>query len=384
MKTYKKLLWLVAIVMLVASSCKDGEDVLGSGDYYYYLDIQSEVKLNLSEKTENENGKESSTDSPYDRLSKTVYSMRQAVNENRTLQSDNRAQEAALIATCDSLYRNYADMNPSTKGFLICYVKLVRCHLRPNGTVEDAMTLKYYSFWYDKPDLGGGDGGSDSTSNHLAKPDSLKAIDLGLSVLWANCNIGSDQPRNYGARLAWGEPTGTWWSGKGIGWNDNEYTWNTEYYGGNNPPADISGSELDVVAKHWGDGWRIPSYDEAKELCEQCQWKLRTWGDIKWYEVIGPNGNSIIMPLAGLYSDNPNSSARFQSGPIGVNERGLYWTSTSCTTPCTAEERGYAVNDGVVTAWCFGFNCKNGDDLTPGFKDHLRAFHMSIRPVLDK
>ena len=58
MKTFKKFSWLVAIVMLVASSCKDGEDVLGSGDdYYYYLDIQSEVKLNLSEKTENENGK---------------------------------------------------------------------------------------------------------------------------------------------------------------------------------------------------------------------------------------------------------------------------------------------------------------------------------------
>ncbi len=378
------LTWLALLLVLI-SSCKDSEDVLGSGDdYYYYLDIQSEVKLNLSEKTENENGKESSTNSQYDRLSKTVYSMRQAVQENRTLQSDNRAKEAALIATCDSLYRNYSDMNPATKGFLICYVKLVRCSLYPNGTIKNAQAIKYYNFWYDKPDLGGGDDGNDSTSNHLAKPDSLKAIDLGLSVLWANCNIGSDQPRNYGARLAWGEPTGTLWSGRGIGKNDTGYTWNTDNYGGNNPPADISGGELDDVAKHWGDGWRIPSYDEAKELCEQCQWKLRTWGDIKWYEVIGPNGNSIIMPLAGLYSDNPNSSARFQSGPVGVNERGLYWTSTSCTTPCTAEERGYAVNDGIVTAWCFGFNCKNGDGLTPGFKDHLRAFHMSIRPVLDK
>ena len=382
MKTFKNFFWLIAVMMVALPSCKDSEDILGNGDYYYYLDIQSEVRLHLADNAEDENGM--AVDPVIDRLSRTIYFMKTAVNDYGSMQGEAKAKEAAMFTVCDSLYRNYADVNPATKGFLICYVKLVRCHLRPNGTVEDPMTLKYYRFWYDKPDYGGGDGGSDSTSNHLAKPDSLKAIDLGLSVLWANCNIGATQPSNYGARLAWGEPTGTWWSGKGIGWDDTGYTWNTEYYGGNNPPADISGSELDVVAKHWGDGWRIPSYDEAKELCEQCQWKLRNWGDIKWYEVIGPNGNSIIMPLAGLYSDNPNSSARFQSGPVGVNERGLYWTSTSCTTPCTAEERGYAVNDGVVTAWCFGFNCENGDDLTPGFKDHLRAFHMSIRPVLDK
>ena len=383
MKTYKKPFWLIAIVMLVVSSCKDSEDVNGS-NYYYYLDIQSEVRLNLSEKTENENGKESSTDSEYDRLANTVYCMRQAVNENRSMKGDDRVKEASLLTTLDSLYRNYADMNPDKKRYLVCYIKLVRCSLYPNGTIKDAQSIKYYNFWWENPYGGGNSGGSDSTSNYLAKPDSLKAVDLGLSVLWANCNIGAKLPDNYGARLAWGEPTGIWYSGKGIGQNDNGYTWDTDIYGGNNPPADISGSELDVVTQNWGDGWRIPSYDEAMELCVQCQWKLRTQGDIKWYEVVGPNGNSIIMPLAGQYGDTPSSNARFQAGPYGVGERGYYWTSTSCRASSTAEERGYAVNDDVVNAWCFKFNSKSGDDLTPVFVDYLRAFHMSIRPVHDK
>jgi hypothetical protein len=276
-------------------------------------------------------------------------------------------------------------MNPEKKRYLVCYIKLIRCSLYPNGTVKDAQAIKYYSFWWEDPYGGTNDGSDDSSSdNYLAPPDTLEAVDLGLSVLWANCNIGATQPRNYGAHLAWGDPTGTLWSGHGIGWNDNGYTWDTDNYGGNNPPADIAETALDVVTLNWGDGWHIPSYSEAKELCEQCQWKLQTWGDIKWYEVIGPNGNSIVMPLTGMYGDLVNSSTRFQAGPYGVGERGYYWTSTICTTPVTAEERGYGINDGVVTAWCFKFNSNDGDNLTPVFIDYVRAYHISIRPVKDK
>ena len=381
MKTIK-LLWLIAVVMLVASSCKDSEDVNGTGEYKYYLEIQSEVRLHIADNAEDESGMAVSPE--IDRLSRTIYYMQQAVLNNESTQGENLAKEAALITVCDSLYRNYADMNPANKGNVICFVKLIRSRMYSDGTIKDAMTLKYYQFWFEKSGNGGGGSGGNNSDDYLAKPDSLQAVDLGLSVLWANCNIGSDMPRNYGAHLAWGDSTGVLYSGKGIGWNDNAYTWNTDNYGGNNPPTDISGSELDVVAKHWGDGWRIPSYSEAQELCEQCQWKLRTYGDIKWYEVIGPNGNSIIMPLAGMYGDDRSSTRRFQAGPYGVGERGYYWTSTICTTPGTAEQRGYGVNEGVVTAWIFRFNSSDGDDLTPVFIDHLRAMHMSIRPVHDR
>ena len=48
MKTFTRVFWLIAVVMLIASSCKDSEDVNGGDDYYYYLNIQSEVRLNLT------------------------------------------------------------------------------------------------------------------------------------------------------------------------------------------------------------------------------------------------------------------------------------------------------------------------------------------------
>ena len=380
MNAIKNFIWLVAILMVAMPSCKDKEDVYDSSDYYYYLDIQSEVRLNLKEVDESQG---TMSNSDFDLLSKTVLFMQQAVQRNKSMKGDNRVKEAALLTTLDSLYRNYTDKNPASKGFLICYVKLVRCSLYPNGSIKDMLPIKYFNFWYEIPEGNGSDGGS-SSENYLAKPETLEAVDLGLSVLWANCNIGSDHPRNYGARLAWGEPTGKLWTGEGIGRNDNGYTWDTNEYGGNNPPTDIAGTALDIVTLNWGEGWHIPTYDQAKELCEQCQWKLRTFGDLKWYEVIGPNGNSIIMPLAGLYGDNEYYSNRFKAGPYNVGERGYYWTSTSCTTLGPGEQRGYDVNEGVVTAWIFRFNSNDGDNLTPMLIDHLRAFHMSIRPVHDK
>lgn len=374
-------MWLVAIAMLVIPSCKDNEDE-PDGQTKYYLIIQSQVMLHLSDEAQDENGM--AVNPEIDRLSRTIYFMKQAVVNNESMQVENSIKEAALFTTLDSLYRIYANTNPENKGNVICFVKLIRSRLNSDGTVKDAVALKYYQFWYEKYGHGGGDNGGDDSHDYLEKPEMLEAVDLGLSVLWANCNIGADQPRNYGAHLAWGDSTGILWSGRGIGWQDNGYTWNTDNYGGYNPPSDIAGTALDIVTVKWGEGWHIPTYDQALELCEQCQWKLQTYGDIKWYEVIGPNGNSIIMPLAGLYGDDVSSNYRFQAGPYGVTEKGYYWTSTSCATPGTAEQRGYGVNEGVVTAWCFKFNSNDGDDLTPVFVDHLRAMHLSIRPVQDK
>ena len=378
MTTFKMFLLLLVTVVTVAS-CSDKEEVYDTDEFKYYLEIQTEVRLHLSDNAEDEEGM--AVNPEMDRISRTIYYMQQAVVDNESKQGETKVKEAALLMKCDSLYRNYTDMNPDNKGKAICFVKLNRYRMKTDGTIKDAVTLKYYQFWlenYNNSDDG------PSPNPALAKPDSLEAVDLGLSVLWANCNLGGEQPHDYGALVAWGEPTGMLWSGAGIGWNDNGYTWDTGNYGGNNPPADIAETGLDIVALNWGEGWHIPSYSEAQELCEHCQWKLRTDGDNNWYEVIGPNGNSINMPLAGYYGDDLYASVRFHRGPIGVNEMGSYWTSSSCTTPSTAEERGYGINEGVITAWCFRFNSNSGDDLVPVFMDHVRAMHMSIRPVHGK
>ena len=145
MKTFKILLLLMATIVIVPS-CGDNEDVNGSDEYYYYLDIQSDVRLNLNEAADEE---ESGMVSPMvDHLSRTIYNMQKAVRENEN-QKGNRNKVAALVSTCDSLYRDYADVNPEQKGNIVCSVMLLRCPLHPNGTTnfKDAITLKKYCFW---------------------------------------------------------------------------------------------------------------------------------------------------------------------------------------------------------------------------------------------
>ena len=214
---------------------------------------------------------------------------------------------------------------------------------------------------------------------NLQKSCAVEAVDLGLSVLWSTCNLGASSTTDYGGYFAWGDPTGALWSGEGIGYNDNGYTWNTSNYGGNNPPADISGSELDVVSVHWGDGWRMPTYAEMKELRTECEWVLLERGGTKWYEVTGPNGNSINLPVAGLYYDPTGyPNARFRGGPAHVNKGAFYWTST--VSWAQSNMRGYNINPGVVTAWCILAEIEGRNY----YLDYVRAFHMSIRPVKNK
>ena len=139
-------MWLMTILMVALFSCKDNEDVYGSDDYYYYLDIQSEVQLNLNDAADEDRSGEVSP--LVDCLSRTVYRMQKAVRENENLKG-NRNKVAVILSTCDSLYRDYTDVNPEQIGNAVCYVRILRCPLYPNGTAnfKDAITLKKYVFW---------------------------------------------------------------------------------------------------------------------------------------------------------------------------------------------------------------------------------------------
>lgn len=146
MNITKKYMWLMAILMVALSSCKDSEDVNGSDNYHYYLDIQSAVQLNLNDAADEDASGEVSP--LVDCLSRTVYRMQKTVRENEH-QKSNRNKVAVMLSTCDSLYRDYAEVNPEQKGNAVCNVWILRCPLYPNGTasLNDAITLKQYTFW---------------------------------------------------------------------------------------------------------------------------------------------------------------------------------------------------------------------------------------------
>ena len=223
------------------------------------------------------------------------------------------------------------------------------------------------------------------------QPDGLQAVDLGLSALWATCNLGANTPEEYGGYYAWGDPTGMLWSGEGIYKVNDEYVWETDNYGGKEPKYTNkngnSGTELDVVTQNWGDGWRTPTLKEATELCTKCQWKLMNENGRKFYRVIGPNGNYIDMPLGGAYLDGgATEELRFMGTLLEEGKMGVYWTSTASFPGVNFDGgRGYNVNKYVYQAYAFCCNSVFGDITNKGkFMTHLRSMHFSIRPVRDK
>ena len=150
----------------------------------------------------------------------------------------------------------------------------------------------------------------------------VHAIDLGLSVKWACCNVGASSPEGYGGYYAWGETeeksdysrgTYKYWSDRnGDGWDGY-----TEYQ---NIGSNISGTQYDVAHVKWGGSWRMPTKDEIEELVNNCTWKWTTYNGVNGRLVTGPNSNSIFLPGAGY---------RVGTELVDRGSYGFCWSATS-------------------------------------------------------
>lgn len=155
----------------------------------------------------------------------------------------------------------------------------------------------------------------------------LAAIDLGLSVKWAQRNIGANKPEDYGDYYSWGEIETkneyTWASYKyEQGTNKNgpfsKYVTNSKY--GNTDHKTILDPEDDVAHISWGKGWRMPSKEETEELKNNCSWTWTKRNGISGYKITSRNtGFSIFLPAAGMMSG---------SSLQGNGEQGNYWSAS--------------------------------------------------------
>ena len=136
-------------------------------------------------------------------------------------------------------------------------------------------------------------------------PAGVKAVDLGLSVLWANMNVGATGENDEGTLFAWGETSGkSYYGWENYAWcmgrNDNliKYCNNSTLPGSQNfywfdktgikakPDGILTLLPGDDAAHvNWGGKWRMPTYRELQELFQGCSWSNSY--------VTGPNGNKI-------------------------------------------------------------------------------------------
>lgn len=152
-----------------------------------------------------------------------------------------------------------------------------------------------------------------------------RAIDLGLSIRWASCNIGANAPEENGNFYAWGDTL-----------TRSAFTWSIYPYCGltintmtkyctraANGTVDNRSTLIafdDAAYINWGETWRMPTWAEWNELITQCTWKDTTYNNVSVWQVTGPNGNSIYLPKVGY----KNSTS--------VTAGCYYWSSTLNTT----------------------------------------------------
>lgn len=139
--------------------------------------------------------------------------------------------------------------------------------------------------------------------------DGHKAVDLGLSVKWATCNIGANKPAEAGDYFSWGEVK----TKKVYDWKNYAYCSGgaksiTKYcvlpaYGSTDGRKEL-GSADDAASANWGSEWRTPTMEEFNELMKKCKVKwmpnYRNTG-VPGYKVTAKNGNFIFLPAVGFY-----------------------------------------------------------------------------------
>lgn len=154
--------------------------------------------------------------------------------------------------------------------------------------------------------------------------NSVEAVDLGLSVKWANMNVGATKDSDFGTYYAWGEtkPKSYYsWDTYTLGRGDTKFL---VKYNFNDKKTQLVPAD-DAARANWGGEWRMPTVEEFDELVnpDNCEWEWTNKDGVNGYKVTGKKtGNSIFLPITGF---------RFYEGVQFRAIKGIYWSSTLYT-----------------------------------------------------
>lgn len=136
------------------------------------------------------------------------------------------------------------------------------------------------------------------------------AVDLGLSVKWANKNYGANSAEDVGYYMTYGclEPDLKQTPG------GYSYIYNTKF---------------DAARIKIGIGWKYPTPKELKELRDKCTWKAEQRNGVSGFRVTGPNGNSIFIPCSGY--------STYSSYKVNNSTTKYYWQTVDAESAYIAD-----------------------------------------------
>ena len=140
-------------------------------------------------------------------------------------------------------------------------------------------------------------------------------VDLGLpsGTLWATCNVGAENPEDYGEYFAWGETSPK------SEYSSSNYPYLEEHWRDINFTLEL---KHDAAYMIWGKEWKMPTSKQFAELINDLNttsvWTTRNGVNGRLI-TSKSNGNSIFLPAAGY---------RYKSDLEQTGEEGYYWTSS--------------------------------------------------------
>lgn len=169
------------------------------------------------------------------------------------------------------------------------------------------------------------------------------AVQMGLSVKWASCNVGASNPWEYGGYYQWAGITDVasisscpnWencpyhtGSSPYSGWTKYVPSSNSSHWSGSGSPDNetVLHSEDDVAHVKLGKKWRMPTDAEWTELRENCIW---TWTDN--YNGTGVPGMIVTSKKSGYTNKSiflPAAGVRDGFDLLYEGSEGCYWSST--------------------------------------------------------
>ena len=196
-------------------------------------------------------------------------------------------------------------------------------------------------------------------------------VDLGLSVLWANANVGASSVYDVGGYYAWGEH-----ESKSIYEMDNYFDYSVRVETGgyihksfnvfSKSDMSLLGTEYDTAQNLLGGNWRMPTREEYMELIEKCKItkeikQMAPEKFLTFLKIQGPNGKVIILPFGGE-----------KTGHSHYKWDGYYWTTDLFKKESNASK---------------AFAAHLGDFIHDTYiilRDFERSKGMNVRAVMDK
>ena len=182
----------------------------------------------------------------------------------------------------------------------------------------------------------------------------MKAVNLGLSVMWGDCNIGAKESYEEGNLYKWTEIMPE------IG----------RFNALRAPVAIPNSMKCDLAERMYGSGWQIPTKEHLIELLQNCEFEFIQLGFKNEIKAIGPNGNCIYLPLAGNKDWNGNKV-----------QGGFYWTSTKAV-----EEPNHAYQLRISDQMIWGYNhidvCQSVRPIYIPSCTNIKNYNLVDRPIL--